>query len=432
MDSSHGQVTTSEVQKLVENDNTVIVDVRPIDAYNGWAMQNEHRGGHIKSAKSLPAKWANYIDWIEVVRSKGISPENKIVLYGYNSDEVEKVAHTFSQAGFQSISVYPHFVNEWSSNSDLPMERLERFVHLVYPDWVNSLISDENPPTYTNQNYVICHAHYRNEADYHKGHIPGAIPLDTRQLESTETWNRRSPDELKSTLEQLGITHDTTVIMYGRFSFPDNNDPFPGSSAGHLGAIRCAAIMMYAGVEDVRILNGGVQSWLDARYQLTKEVTAPEPAAEFGAEIPAHPEIFVDLPEAKKLLKFDDGDLVSVRSWDEFIGKVSGYNYIEKTGRIPGAIFGNCGTDAYHMQNYRNLDHTMREYHEVSEMLKDAGITPDKHLAFYCGTGWRGSEAFYNAWLMGWPRVSIYDGGWFEWSNDPENPIDTGVPEETV
>jgi thiosulfate/3-mercaptopyruvate sulfurtransferase len=34
-----------------------------------------------------------------------------------------------------------------------------------------------------------------------------------------------------------------------------------------------------------------------------------------------------------------------------------------------------------------------------------------------------------NAWLMGWPKVSVYDGGWFEWSNDPSNPIATGEPE---
>ncbi|MCF6342004.1 MAG: hypothetical protein L3J31_04290 [Bacteroidales bacterium] len=33
------------------------------------------------------------------------------------------------------------------------------------------------------------------------------------------------------------------------------------------------------------------------------------------------------------------------------------------------------------------------------------------------------------AWLMGWPRVSVFDGGWFEWSNDTENPFETGVPE---
>jgi thiosulfate/3-mercaptopyruvate sulfurtransferase len=134
------------------------------------------------------------------------------------------------------------------------------------------------------------------------------------------------------------------------------------------------------------------------------------------------------LPEARELLRSDDGDLVCVRSWSEYIGEVSGYNYIERKGRIPGAIFSDCGSDAYHMENYCNLDHTTREYHEIEENLIKSGLSREKHNAFYCGTGWRGSEAFYNAWLMGWPRVSVYDGGWFEWSSDPNNPIETGIP----
>lgn len=28
-----------------------------------------------------------------------------------------------------------------------------------------------------------------------------------------------------------------------------------------------------------------------------------------------------------------------------------------------------------------------------------------------------------------WPKVSVYDDGWFEWSADPKNPFETGVPE---
>ena len=33
------------------------------------------------------------------------------------------------------------------------------------------------------------------------------------------------------------------------------------------------------------------------------------------------------------------------------------------------------------------------------------------------------------AYLMGWPRIAVYDGGWFEWSQDPiSNPIETGDP----
>jgi len=185
-------------------------------------------------------------------------------------------------------------------------------------------------------------------------------------------------------------------------------------------------------VEDIRILNGGITSWESEGYELSTEQHEPTPVDDFGATIPAHPEYMIDTPEAKQLLASDKGELVSIRSWEEFIGNRSGYHYIEQKGRIPGAIFGNCGSDAYHMENYRNFDHTMREYQEVASAWKEGGITPDKHVAFYCGTGWRGSEAFINAWLMDWPKISVYDGGWFEWCNDPENPIEIGTPEETV
>ncbi len=109
---------------------------------------------------------------------------------------------------------------------------------------------------------------------------------------------------------------------------------------------------------------------------------------------------------------------------------MSGYNYIGPAGRIAGDVWGNCGTDAYHMQHYRNLDNTMRPYPEITANWAEAGITEDKHVAFYCGTGWRASETWFYAHLMGWQRIAVYDGGWFEWSKDPaNNPIETGEPE---
>jgi hypothetical protein len=33
-----------------------------------------------------------------------------------------------------------------------------------------------------------------------------------------------------------------------------------------------------------------------------------------------------------------------------------------------------------------------------------------------------GPEAWFHAYLMGWPRISVYDGGWLEWAQDPSNP----------
>lgn len=424
------RLTTHGLRALLDDVSIQLIDVRPIDAYNGWRLRGEARGGHITGARTLPFTWSGYLDWMEIVRAKGIVPGQTVVVYGYDDAETEQVARLFQRSGHGDVRVYHEFMGEWCEADALPMERLPRHRHLVPAGWLKQLLETGRAREYSNDRFVLCHAHYRNRADYEQGHIPGAVDLDTLALESPETWNRRSPAELRATLEQLGITHDTTVVLYGRFSFPDNDDPFPGSSAGQLAAFRCAFIMLYAGVKDVRILNGGLQSWTDAGYEITTAEAGRQPVADFGADVPGAPELAVDLPEAKRILAADDANLVSVRSWAEYIGEVSGYNYIQKKGRIPGSVFGDCGTDAYHMENYRNLDHTTREYGEIEASWRAAGITPDKHNAFYCGTGWRGSEAFFNGWLMGWPRVSVFDGGWFEWSNDPANPTETGVPED--
>lgn len=422
-------IKTEELVRFINSNKQILIDARSVDAYNGWKLDKEIRGGHIKNAKSLPEKWTKYIDWIEIVRSKEIKPEHEIVIYGYSENETMAVYKKFQTAGYNKLMIYNHFINEWSANPELPMQKLKNYKNLVSAEWVNKLLSGQKPDEYENDKFVICHCHYRNREAYLSGHIPGAIDMDTLSLESPETWNRRSPEELKSALLEHGITSDTTVILYGKYMYPDNDDQFPGSAAGHIGAIRCAFIMMYAGVKDVRVLNGGFQSWKDAGFKISKEDIPKNPQKKFGAHIPVQPDFAVDVPEAKEMLASKSSELVCVRSLPEYLGEVSGYNYIEKTGRIPGAIFGNCGSDAYHMENYRNLDHTIREFHEVEKIWKEAGITPDKHLAFYCGTGWRGSEAFYNAWLMGWPKVSVFDGGWFEWSNDSENPVEKGVPE---
>jgi thiosulfate/3-mercaptopyruvate sulfurtransferase len=81
------------------------------------------------------------------------------------------------------------------------------------------------------------------------------------------------------------------------------------------------------------------------------------------------------------------------------------------------------------MQHYRNVDNTMRAYPEIASNWQEAGITADKRVAFYCGTGWRASETWFYAYLMGWQQPAVYDGGWFEWSQDPvNNPIERGEP----
>ncbi len=423
------EISTEELSNRIGQGKTKLIDVRPVAAYNGWRLNNEPRGGHIPSAIMFPSRWADREEFRGLLDEKGVKPDDDLIVYGYDVDTIRYMADKLVAAGYRNMVMYTQFA-EWSSDDNRRIDRLARYRHLVYPEWLKGVFDGrtvEHPP---DGEVVVCHATYGYREDYDLGHIPGAIHLDTLDLETPETWNRRTPGELDESLRKAGISSDKTVVLYGRFSEPDKSDEYPGKRAGHLAAIRCAAILMYAGVEDVRVLNGGLLSWEAADYETTAEPREPTPVDAFGVDIPAHPEYMVDTPEARELLAADDGVLVSVRSWEEFIGKESGYNYFDRAGRIPGAVFGNSGSDAYHMENYRNLDHTLREYHVIEATWGKSGITPDKHAAFYCGTGWRASEAFLHGWLMGWPRVSVYDGGWFEWSNNPENPVETGEPKE--
>ena len=295
MTDSPGEISTVDLRDRLSDPGTIIIDLRPVEAYNGWKLHNESRGGHIESARSLPFSWTRYLEWIEIVRGKGIQPNHHLVLYGYDSAQIRETAGRFLRAGYQSVKIYDHFVEEWCREPDLPMQKLQRYRHLVYPRWLDGLMRTGKAPEYENKRHVLCHAHYRNRDAYDGGHIPGAVEVDTNSLESEETWNRRSPEEIKITLENLGITRDTTVVLYGKFMFPDNDDPFPGSSAGHIGAMRCAAIMMWAGVRDVRVLNGGYQSWIDEGLDTATMETPKRPVPDFVGRVPAATDVMVDL-----------------------------------------------------------------------------------------------------------------------------------------
>lgn len=107
---------------------------------------------------------------------------------------------------------------------------------------------------------------------------------------------------------------------------------------------------------------------------------------------------------------------------------MTGYDDITAKGRIPGTVWGRGGSDAMNMEPHRNPDGTFRDFHDIAKNWAESGITPNKTVGFHCGTGWRASETYLAAWYMGWDKITVYDGGWYEWSADPANPVATGDP----
>ena len=433
-DESIATISAAEVNDLLAAPQTTVVDVRPLAAYNGWRLVGEARGGHIPGAVAFPARWLGSVDEAEIEReltAKNIVQGRTVVLYGNGPEDPSGLARRLVDGGHEDVRVFDAGWPAWAADPTLPLERLPNYDKLVHTEWLRELLDGGRPEGFSGSRFVLFHVNFGVPEEYEEGHLPGALYLDTNWLEDPENiWQRRTPAELDEAVRSLGITHDTTVIVYGRDTEGQANEKWPGRRAGQIAATRALAILRYAGVEDVRLLDGGYDWWVRAGYALETEIRRPSPVASFGVAIPQRPDFIIDIDDAKTILADHHGAaLVSVRTWKEHIGKVSGYNYIEPAGRIAGDVWGNCGTDAYHMQHYRTVDNTMRPYPEIAANWEEAGITADKWVAYYCGTGWRASETWFYAYLMGWDRIAVYDGGWFEWSKDPvNNPIEIGLP----
>jgi 3-mercaptopyruvate sulfurtransferase SseA len=424
-------ISTAELRRRLTDPDLTIVDVRSLPAYNGWRSRATARGGHILGAVAFPTAWLTRLDDAEVtrlLRSKGMVPARESIVYGDDPDDVLAVGRRLAELGQTPVRIYERGWAEWAADETLPVERLANHQQLVHADWLRRLLDGGRPEAAPARDFLLFHVNFGLREEYDENHLPGALYLDTNRLESPTIWNRRSPQELDAAMRALGIRRETTVILYGRDTAGQANEKWPGRRGGQVAATRAAMILHYCGVDDVRLLDGGYDAWVQAGNPLETTGREPVPVPSFGAKIPRRPEVFVDIADAKQILA-DQGNaaLVSVRAWNEQIGQVSGYRYIGPAGRIAGDVWGNCGPPASDAQHYRNADNTMRAYPEIAANWKQAGITADKHVAFYCGTGWRASETWFYAHLMGWPRIAVYDGGWYEWSKDPaNNPIEVG------
>ena len=120
--------------------------------------------------------------------------------------------------------------------------------------------------------------------------------------------------------------------------------------------------------------------------------------------------------------------LISNRAWDEYTGKISGYDYIPGKGEPQGAIWGFAGTDSSNMADYYDLDGTLRNPNEIFALWKGQNINQGDQLAFYCGTGWRAGVSWFMTQLAGWKDTYVYDGGWNAWQMDSTFPVQKGAP----
>lgn len=410
-------ISTQDLQGDIGKSDWVIVDTRLNDDFNGWKMDGVTRGGHIKGAIDFSANWLK-VDAKDkdktlqaVLKTKGITADKNVVLYDANGKDAQAVADYLIKNGIKHI--YKYDVKQWSSDEKLPMEAYANYQKLVPASWVHDLVSGKSPETFTGGKYKIFEVSWGEAKNsYDKGHIPGSIHIDTDEIEAPPLWSIKSDSDLMKFALNNGITSDTTLVLCGEDT---------------MASYRIAAIAKYLGVKDVRVVNGGLAAWKAAGYEVETTSHPKTPVESFGATAPVNKGYIVDINQAKQILADKTGSkLVDVRSWDEHIGKITGYDDLKYKGRPTGSVWGHAGSDPNHLQDYRNIDNTMRNASEILAMWKEQGITPDQNLCFFCGSGWRAAEVLTYADVMGLKHISLYSNGWYEWSSNSANPVEVG------
>ena len=258
-------------------------------------------------------------------------------------------------------------------------------------------------------------------------HVPGAVRMHPSFLEAGWESSRYYPSyqkpedgnlmphkQLVQTLESIGIRPETCVVVYGT------------APAAPLSAARIAWGLMVAGVQSVKMLDGGLAAWTDWGGDVVENIQytcrdtdyerTPEPTPSSWKMRSQWLATTAEVEAAGKVA----ARLVDVRTMGEYDGSHKDYyTFFQRAGHIPGATFHGNWTHLIQQPRQEILPklERIRRRWKTLDIVDSAVENQETTLIFYCGTGWRSSVAFLVALLLGY-RAKNYDGGFYEWSWD--------------
>ncbi|MFC3477886.1 sulfurtransferase [Halobacterium litoreum] len=278
---------------------------------------------------------------------------------------------------------------------------------LVTADWVEDHLDQFQSD---DPDYRLVEVDVDTEA-YDEAHAPGAIGFNWEtQLQDQTTRDILSKDDFEDLLGSHGITEDSTVVLYG-----DNSNWFAAYTYWQF---------KYYGHENVKLLDGGRDYWLDNDYPTTDE--APDfTEREYEARGP-----FEGIRAYRDDVEHavEKGlPLVDVRSPEEFTGEILAPPGLQETaqrgGHIPGAKNISWAATV-------NDDGTFKSADELAELYGAEDIDGDETTVAYCRIGERSSIAWFALHeLLGYENTVNYDGSWTEWGNLVGAPVETGSGE---
>ena len=442
------EATAEQVQSFMndEDENTLLVDARPQEAYSGWALEGAANGGHLKNALLFSARWLDceyaesapreaYLE--RSMNDQGITAGKEVIVYDYTGEQAQDVASYFKEQGIEDVYVYQ--ANELiDAGTDLvSYENHDRFLPTEIVKSISDVktgkadkLSDEAYEIVGDNidNVVLVDVSWGNarESTYFSvGHVPGSVHINTDSYERprvyipekrsayAKEWRLIPLEEFRdSVCTQYGITKDSIVIVSGTDSSPQARISF---------MLRSLGVQVY-------VMSGNLTAWTYNGYELdTDESTLVVPASveDFGSDEIANPDEILWMDDIKAILSGEmDGQVADNRGEDEWKGEYSGYSYHDLAGHIEGSIWCLQGDDE-NGQYFLNVDHTPRTQAELLNYMEGCGLDTSKGvIAFFCGDSWGAAQIAYWCQSVDINNIKEWGNGWIPWSNEGNEFID--------
>jgi thiosulfate/3-mercaptopyruvate sulfurtransferase len=234
----------------------------------------------------------------------------------------------------------------------------------------------------------------RESAAYDKGHIKGAINVDSFGLreswEADRSFKLFPPEKLAKIFGNAGIAANDHIVVYHAESV----------LAGWV-----ISVLEYMGATNVSMLNGGLEVWRDAGYKLTDKkpsVTPKKFELNLQTKLAASNEFLARNLDNPRVA------VVDIRSIDQSKG-VSKHPRALRPGKIPGSINVPFGTFYVHGGPLKSPE-------ELLWTLNNYGITKDKTVIVTCNTNFTAGGGMFLFRYLGYPNVKVHGDSWVGWT----------------
>lgn len=289
---------------------------------------------------------------------------------------------------------------------------LERSRFLVETSWLADHLHDPHLRIVDMRGYVKTVEHdgiqdalyVGAREEYEQGHIPGALYIDWSSdiVDPDDTVEAQvaPPARFAEAMGRLGIGDQHLVVAY---------DAHPTSQF----ATRLWWALNYYGHDQVVVLNGGLSKW--QREKLPLDTIIPVyPPATFTPVV--QPQLRATAEDVLSFIGKQDVTLLDARDTGQYSGQIArGHG---RRGRIPGAI------NVPREEVIDPATGTFRSNDELRQIFTEAHISPEQQVVAYCNGGVAATTILFSLAMLGYPKLTNYDGSWNEWGKRQDLPTE--------